>query len=349
MLAIKIRAFDNNADFLSGGKVYSYTAGTSTLSATYPTVDDARSGDVVHTNPVILDSRGEALIVLNGATKLELKDPDDNTIWTVDDLDVTSTNILDTNENEMLVFTTTASAVNELTIVQSVTGGDPTIKTTGNDTNIDLTLQCKGAGNITISVGGLKVEDGNLTITAGDLTLTSGDLNITSGDLTVTDLSGFSSFPVIPAGSMMWYGGSSAPTGWLECDGAAISRTTYAALFEAISTTFGAGDMSTTFNVPNQERRVLVGKGGTGTATLGNSIGDTGGAETHTLTEDEIPAHNHGYTNGDLEQLWGPSSGLAYICRDVFTEDFYTTNAVGGGGSHNIIQPALVLMLIIKI
>ncbi len=65
---------------------------------------------------------------------------------------------------------------------------------------------------------------------------------------------------LVPIGSILAYSGASAPTGWVLCDGAAISRTTYATLFAAIGTSFGTGDGSTTFNVPDLRGRVLVGK-----------------------------------------------------------------------------------------
>lgn len=74
-------------------------------------------------------------------------------------------------------------------------------------------------------------------------------------------------YPVYaPTGSILDYAGSSVPTGWLECDGSAVSRTTYAALFSAVSTTWGTGDGSTTFNVPDFRGRHRIGKG-TGTAS----------------------------------------------------------------------------------
>lgn len=68
----------------------------------------------------------------------------------------------------------------------------------------------------------------------------------------------------MPPGVIMDYAGSSVPTGWLECDGSAVSRTTYANLFAAVSTTWGAGDGATTFNVPDFRGRARIGKG-TGT------------------------------------------------------------------------------------
>ena len=91
----------------------------------------------------------------------------------------------------------------------------------------------------------------------------------------------------VPTGAILPYGGSSAPTGYLLANGAAVSRTTYANLFALYGTTYGAGDGSTTFNVPNIKGRFPVGKGDSGaTATLGN----TGGAWDHTHT---VPDHQH--------------------------------------------------------
>ena len=82
------------------------------------------------------------------------------------------------------------------------------------------------------------------------------------------------------------------PTGWLECRGQSLSRTTYAALFNVIGATWGSANASS-FNLPNFARRVLVGRGGTGTTTLGNAVGNTGGAETVTLAVSHMPAHTH--------------------------------------------------------
>ena len=94
----------------------------------------------------------------------------------------------------------------------------------------------------------------------------------------------------------------SIPTGYLNCDGAAVSRSTYSALFALVSTTYGSGNGSSTFNVPNVNSRMMIGKSGT------YSLGATGGATTdsftpsgsvsvtvnnHTLTTSQIPAHNH--------------------------------------------------------
>lgn len=98
-------------------------------------------------------------------------------------------------------------------------------------------------------------------------------------------------------GSIVMYAGSVAPTGWLLCDGSAVSRTTYQSLFDAIGTTHGEGDGTTTFNLPNISGRVLM---GASELHVSSSIG---GEETHSLLASEIPSHTHsigthGHSNG---------------------------------------------------
>lgn len=96
---------------------------------------------------------------------------------------------------------------------------------------------------------------------------------------------------LMPPGAMAPFAGSSAPTGWLLCDGSAVSRSTYAALFAVLGTTFGAGNGSTTFNVPNAKGRVLVGLDAGQTEF--DALAETGGAKTHQLTAAEMPSHTH--------------------------------------------------------
>lgn len=95
-----------------------------------------------------------------------------------------------------------------------------------------------------------------------------------------------------PAGVITQYGGSTAPTGWLLCQGQAVSRvnTLYSRLFVAIGTNYGVGDGSTTFNVPNLQGRIPVGKDATAEFV---SLSQTGGSKTTTLTSAELPAHQH--------------------------------------------------------
>lgn len=93
-----------------------------------------------------------------------------------------------------------------------------------------------------------------------------------------------------PSGIIQQFGGSTAPSGYLICDGSAVSRTTYSSLFAAIGTSYGAGDGSTTFNLPDLRQRVPVGKHSSGTFSM---LGSTGGAENTTLSVSNLPSHAH--------------------------------------------------------
>lgn len=88
-------------------------------------------------------------------------------------------------------------------------------------------------------------------------------------------------------GSIAMFAGTVAPSGWLLCDGSAVSRSTYPGLFKKIGTTYGQGDGSTTFNLPDLSGRVLIG------ASTNYPSASTGGEENHSLTEQELPSHTH--------------------------------------------------------
>ena len=148
--SVIFQAFDDSGNPLSGGKVHTYEPGTTTNKATYPTIADANAGTNANANPVILDSRGEANIVLAGETKIVLKDSDDVTIYTVDNVAAGARDITDDNGNELLTFTTTASAVNHVDITNAATTGAPLIAADGTDTNISLSLSGKGTGVVNI-------------------------------------------------------------------------------------------------------------------------------------------------------------------------------------------------------
>jgi len=98
----------------------------------------------------------------------------------------------------------------------------------------------------------------------------------------------------IPAGVITQYGAASAPTGWVLCQGQALSRTNplYSRLFTAISTTYGAGDGTTTYNVPNLQGRIPVGRDSTQTEF--DALAETGGSKTSTLSTANLPSHQHG-------------------------------------------------------
>lgn len=145
-------------------------------------------------------------------------------------------------------------------------------------------------------------------------------------------------------GTVTQYAGSSAPTGWLLCDGSAVSRTTYAALFTIVGTTYGTGDGSTTFNLPDIRGRVSIGAG-QGSGLTNRTLAATGGAETHTLTIAEMPAHTHTYHAGQFGSGYGPVDGNSI---NEWSDIYPATSSTGGGGAHNNMQPFIVLNYIIK-
>ena len=147
-------------------------------------------------------------------------------------------------------------------------------------------------------------------------------------------------------GSVTMYAGTGLPTGWLRCDGTAVSRTTYAALFAAIGTTYGAGDGSTTFNLPDLNGRAPFGAGA-GTGLTARTLGATGGEEVHLLTPLEMPKHSHGLGSGvsgiDNIATWNSAGG------DGNSRITTATDIAGGDQPHPIMPPFLIINFLIKI
>lgn len=153
---------------------------------------------------------------------------------------------------------------------------------------------------------------------------------------------------------------NTVPNGWLPADGSEVSRATYAALFDILGTTFGVGNGTTTFNVPNMKGRVPVGYD-TGQTEF-DTVGETGGEKTHVLTSAEMPSHthvqnSHAHTFQGNGALTDGSTGASYV---VNSGSFYGFRAqqmasatavnqnTGGGGAHNNLQPYMTVRYIIK-
>lgn len=164
----KVHYDDSNGDPLNGGLLYTYEVGTTTNKATYPTIADAKAATNANANPVVLDSRGEANVVLAGNTKLVLKTSAGSTLWTVDNVN-DDADILDANGNEMLTFTTAASATNFININSTASGTGPTLTSAGSDTNIGLTIDTKGTGTLTLG----SADTTSVTIAAANFVLNS--------------------------------------------------------------------------------------------------------------------------------------------------------------------------------
>lgn len=161
---------------------------------------------------------------------------------------------------------------------------------------------------------------------------------------------------LMPVGVVLPYVSSNAPNGWLNCQGQELYRGDYPDLFAVIGTTYGAGNGSTTFNLPNLAGRVVVGQG-SGTDLTPRSMGSTGGAETHTLTSEEMPSHSHtsNATGGSVGLITanGTSTAITGDNSPVEPNIFAAPAALsisseGGDGAHNNMQPFAVLNYIIK-
>ena len=149
----------------------------------------------------------------------------------------------------------------------------------------------------------------------------------------------------VPTGTILDFGGTTAPAGYLLCDGAAVSRTTYATLFAAISTNYGVGDGSTTFNVPNAKDRFRVGAGTSYTP------GATGGEALHSLSIPELAAHSHAqYIDSSYNAASGGAAGHYALNNTgaslVVSPD--STSGVGSGNGHENRPPYLAATAIIK-
>lgn len=285
---------------LAGGKLYTYVAGTTTPQATYTD----NTGATPNSNPVILDSRGEANVWLGEATyKFKLTNSEDVEIWTVDNISAPTTSLSPVLSGNVTVSTDSAGPA--LKITQTGTGNALTVQDSSDPDSTPFVINSSGlvglgtvapaealdidnSGKIQFSASGtartiISADATNSTIDVKDdrnfVVKVNGGTVITANSTDVT-----TTIPVVlpaaptttlqaatkgyvdgltgaPAGVIMAFAGAAAPTGFLTCNGSAVSRTTYATLFAAIGTTWGSGDGSTTFNVPDLRGAFLRGSG----------------------------------------------------------------------------------------
>lgn len=175
----------------------------------------------------------------------------------------------------------------------------------------------------------------------------------------ITDIEGVNTGIIVP------WSDTSTPSGFLDCDGSAVSRTTYSALFAVVGTNYGSGDGSTTFNLPNLTDRTAVGKsptksqystGGANSVTTTGNLG--GGAGNTTLSTANLPVHNHpvsGKSGNNTTARDNPGGSGALGSSEG------TSGSAGGDGAHghnmsgnftggddSVLQPYLTIKYIIK-
>jgi len=219
----------------------------------------------------------------------------------------------------------------------------------GEEITFITTNENTGASTINVNSKGLK-----------DIKKADGTTNIESGDIQFGInrlIYNGTSFCLIPSfhtegiGFIGEFAGSVTPSGYLICDGSAISRTTYARLFSVIGTSFGVGDGSTTFNIPNKKGKIGVGYDSTQTEF--NALGKIGGEKTHLLTDGEsgLPTHFHYLSNIVINSEGSTvvgSGGTPALYGGGASNATMTNSGVNASSAHNNLQPYIVLNYIIK-
>lgn len=250
----------------------------------------------------------------------------------------------------------------ELNIMDGVTATTAELNyTDGVTSNIQTQLDAKQA---TITGGATSIASSDLT--ASRAVISDGSGKVSTSATTSTEIgyvSGVTSaiqtqidaVASVPTGTVFPYAGTSAPTGYLLCFGQSLSTSTYADLFAVVGYTYGGSGSN--FNLPDMRGRTVAGQddmGGSSANRLtgqsggvnGDTLGGTGGAETHTLTEAQMPAHNHavyphaGFVGGGTPGAGGPDT--------TTTVHSSVTSTTGSSAAHNNVQPTLILNYMIK-
>ena len=167
---------------------------------------------------------------------------------------------------------------------------------------------------------------------------------------------------LVPTGTLHMWPTSVPPSGHLLCNGQAVSRTTYSSLFSILGTTFGSGDGSTTFNLPNYADRMPIGAG-----TIASSVGASGGSATTALSVSNLPSHNHsasvsdpghqhtipiqggnGSVNGANSLVGSPGQDTGRVTESAGTGISVSVGSTGSGTPATTISPYLGINFIIK-
>ncbi len=327
--------FDSNGNPLSGGKIYVYEAGsTSVLANTYTTAN----GDVVSANPVTLDSAGrlnsQLWIGANNEVNIVLTQSDGTTVIN------TSDNTRGTITSEYVTSVVDALANTYLPLSGgSITGG-LTVNATTSLKATNIVGNFNVTGNTTIN--GNTVINSPLSMANNKITdvATPTANNDAATKKYVDDATG--GVQVVPIGGIILWTQETPPTNFLECSGAAISRTTYSELFNVIGITFGAGDASTTFNLPNLRGVFVRGWDNGRGVDIGRNFG--------TFQEDDFETHNHTpiYLGGSNQDIGDPGQYVLTNSAEYNGIQTIANSATANTGGTETRPKNLALMYVIK-
>lgn len=334
---------DSNGAPIAGGTVAFYVPGTLTPKATWQDAGQT----TLNTNPVTLDAAGRAIIYGAGSYRAIVKDASGNTIY--DQLTA------DTAVGGLAWGGTSTGTANAQVIAASSfsqqDGQQITFLVGSGLTNTGGTTIAPGGGS---GIAVLKdTLSGPTALTGGELT--SGNAVSMIYDATRGAFHLVETPSASAPGDVKIISYSTPDPGWLECDGSAISRTTYAALFGKIGTTYGAGDGSTTFNIPETRGYFLRGWSHGTSIDSGRAFGSTQTdafkSHTHTVTD---PGHTHAAPAGSLITSGGsasagtlPASGGSTLYNTAATASATTgiTNQSTGGTETRPFNIALMFVI----
>lgn len=354
--------FDNAGAMLKGGKLYYHEAGTSNLQTTYAN----EAGTIANTNPLVLDGYGrlqESVYFGDTSGFANYKETLTNSAtaiiapWPIDNLPAAAPAGASVNFASLEIpWQQKSGAQSPIALSVDDLGSGFEVDATSGDVEFDLpsASECtnkgfwfkKVAGSNRMVLDPFESQTIDNSSTSIAITTNNASIGIFSNGAEWYITGGFSIDP--PAGSILAWPGATPPNGWLECNGGAISRTTFSRLFAIIGDDYGIGDGSTTFNIPDLRGRFIRGwDHGAGRdpdrASRTNRGDSTTGDNVGTLQADQYRSHTHGLLHDPSNIQNAPSGVTGFYAYGL--PDTSNTGASGG----NETRPVNInLMYIIK-
>ena len=311
-----------------------YETGTTTPKATYSntalTSANANPASGATTGNQVSDSSGRFGDIFVGNLtdyKAVLKDNLDNTIWTTDPVDPKTFTLADFDPAPVSFWGTTTGTSTAYELA-----ADPTQTAYSSNSVFYAKFHTACGASPTLNIDGLGVLNlkkrngaGTKTVLEASDVLANYKYAIENDgtDIVVLNPERLLINNTVPAGIIAPYAANSPPSFWLECNGAAISRTTYATLFAVIGTTWGVGDGSTTFNIPDFRGEFIRG--------WDNGKGTDSGRAFASYQADAVKNHTHTFNITNMGDGSSNSTNLAHSQAGGVTSVTFTTGSGGGG------------------